>query len=190
MYNAVILNAHDQPQLRSRGYRDHVASNIPVIKSDLMSTKSYVTNRWFDGDSMANKSSTVPTSLPWLVEAQNRSYSDWHPPQNKIYNYYDVPCSSSDQQDNGWSKIDAIEPTIINAGLSTITQPCSAITNTGLSTPSTAINTLQKVNVESSPFYYGCSCGHNFVYRSFDPERNDPKLDVIMKSPVVNVRLR
>lgn len=209
MYNAVVLNAHDQPRLRSRRYRDCVASNISNIP---------VTNAWSDGEFISNEyqqtapttlpwlveaqhqSQTTPTTLPWLVEAQRQSqnrsyrqssYGDCYELQNKTYNPVTTPMAedncrnpnsvSAHEQNDGRHTVQLVTTPIGESytPTSNVIQPTSPITNK-----------LQRVNTQSSPFYHGCMCGHDFMYRPFDPERNDAKIEVAVKSPVVNIRLR
>lgn len=205
MYNAVVLNAYDQPQLRShREYRDCVASNIPNIpvnKSDIMTVKSNITNAWFGEDFINNEyQQTAPTTLPWLVEAQlqskNRlyrqsSHSELYPLQNKVYkpstiltvkqedDRHSASSTLAPEQNDGWYNAQPVTPTI--------DEPCNTTVN--VDQPAT-VRKLQRVNAQSSPFYYGCMCGHDFIYRPHDTERNDTKLEVSVVSPIVNVRLR
>ena len=202
MYNAVVLNAYDQPQLRShREYRDCVASNIPVNKLDIMTVKSNITNAWFGEDFISNKyQQTAPSTLPCSLEArrqiQNRSYrqssdSELYALQNKVYkpstiltvkqedDWHSASSTLGPEQNDRWYNAQPVIPTI--------DEPCN--TNVNVDQPAT-VRKLQRVNVQSSPFYYGCMCGHDFIYRPHDAERNDTKLEVSVVSPIVNVRLR
>ena len=178
MYSTIVLNSHDAPQPRIR--REHIAAD-----------KLNITNPWFVKNfinTVHHSSTAIPQILSEKCQLDQQQYKlsstvNSNVQQHDVHNHT-LPIKADD---DGW----------YNTQLS-IVQPYTPITSTTKAVPAIAYdkysengNKQQRINIQSSSFYYGCVCGHNFIYRPYDDlSDNSVGSNFIAKSPVVNIQLR